>query len=1102
MTRPIRNLAIMASAGTGKTFRLAMRYLTLLKLGVEPDEIVAMTFTNKAAGEIFDKIIQEILVLSGDPERLREQIRTGMLPPGTTPEDLFVILQKILCSPKKLQISTFDSFFFNIISAFPMECGIAGEITMLSEKDDEQRIRTLLSLIRDSDENERHVLLELVKQAGMNLEPYSIFAPAQKIVKNYYEAYLKFPEERLWIRLPELVPEIRPEDRMSDSELMKAKTLFQESADQAPKGKRFFDTLVHFAEAAVSFARNPVSPYLTPVETLAKTDPDWMSHAGSMEFPYGKGTIVLPGEILRTIQQIMRHLLAVEYERISNQNIARYHLIRRFDRQYGAQVRQNGNLTFKDIVFLLRPESDGTLALPFSDRTVLEERLDAVYHHYLIDEFQDTSDEQWRAISNLADEIFQPDPDRFRSFFYVGDIKQSIYQWRDGNPKLFGMLYKRYSDPGFADSSLERQTMELSYRSSVPVIETVNRVFEHPELVANKAVRQAMEKMAFKRHSSSSSAARQPGFAALIACSAEEMNTVPAESVFSLLESIDPFAPGRSCTVGILTRSNEFARSMAEQFREFAAKRGRSGEFAISVEGVLLLNASMVFTVFRNLLEMALHPGDQMARGFLSMVRIAEEDKFLFELPGLLGGEGGSFPSWADRISASLRASVAADGFRCVLERFLALFRTLLADFDMQRMMMALDAAAAFDASGKRDIAEFLHSLDCMEAKSSSIRKTVQFMTIYKSKGLDFDLVIVPELYTNNGIDTGSRELIVKKDAAFRPEWVTHAPRKAFLPFFPAVAEADAVLNEDSTYENCCLLYVAMTRARHALYLMIPDEKGGGNSFRYPDLLRATLEETPDPEHVQWLSSVPSEQKMTLLYSVGDPRWLEKKSSGADSRAPFLIRAEERLFALEAGYLAQRDLPVQPPEQSVALSPSVAGEKGKEGAPATFSAGEGAAMGSLIHALFAKVEFLDDCDPEQLLSEYLGEVAARTTPEERRSIAALFRHALSSPGAALLRRPADGGRVEVWREKHFSVRMNGELVSGVFDRVVIFRNEAGCPVRIQLVDYKSDASDDPELYRNLYAGQLEMYADVLTCFFHLPVERVIFMIRSGKSLIL
>ena len=146
---PIPNLAIMASAGTGKTFSLAMRYLSLLKLGVEPDEIVAMTFTNKAAGEIFDKIIQEILAMSSDPAMLEERTLNGMLPPDTTADDLFRILRKILCSPKKLQISTLDSFFFNIISAFPMECGIAGEISMLSEQDDEQRIRTLLTLIRD-----------------------------------------------------------------------------------------------------------------------------------------------------------------------------------------------------------------------------------------------------------------------------------------------------------------------------------------------------------------------------------------------------------------------------------------------------------------------------------------------------------------------------------------------------------------------------------------------------------------------------------------------------------------------------------------------------------------------------------------------------------------------------------------------------------------------------------------------------------------------------------------------------------------------------------------------------------------------------------------
>ncbi len=1100
MNHPIPNLAIMASAGTGKTFRLAMRYLTLLKLGVEPGEIVAMTFTNKAAGEIFDKIIQEILALTGRPDVLKQRIEDGMLPADMTDNDLFLILRKILCSPKKLQISTLDSFFFNIISAFPMECGIAGEISMLNEEDDEERVRILLTMIRDSDEEERRILLELVKQAGMNQEPYSIFAPAKEIVKEYYEAYLKFPDEAFWNRISELAPDIRPEDRMSDAELKKAELLFRDAADNAPEGARFFRTLETFAREAAEFARTPIEPYLTPVKNLVKADPDWIRAESAVEIPYNRKTVVLSGQCLHAAQRIMRHLLAVEYGKIADQNSARYHLVRRFDRLYGASVRQNGKLTFKDIVFLLRPPEGGFAALPFSDRVVLEERLDSSCNHYLIDEFQDTSDEQWRAISNLVDEIFQPGQDRFRSFFYVGDIKQSIYQWRAGNPELFGMLYSRYSDPGYADARLERTSLECSFRSSLPVIEAVNRVFLHPERLENAAVRRAMEKMAFKRHTSSRSAAAQPGFSALISCASGVAGKVPAESVFALLESMDPFAAGRECTVGILTRGNNCAREMAEQFRTIAAERGKSGEFAISVEGALLLNSSMVFTVFRNLLAMALHPGDKMARGFLSMLRFAGEERFLHEHPGLYGEPGLPFDVWADRISAAIRSSIAADGFRVFLERFHALFRASLADFDARRMALGADAAAAFDASGKRDIAEFLHTLDCMEAKSSSIRKTVQFMTIHKSKGLDFDIVILPELYSRTGIDSGRpRNLIVKKDAQFRPEWVTHPPRKAFLPFFPAIAEAEAILSDAETYEKCCLLYVAMTRARHALYLMIPEEKTGGSAFRYPDLLRSTLEGEVSPAHAEWLKSVPSEQAMTLLYSSGDPYWTEKKGIHADSRAPVLIRAEKELAVLMDGYAAHRMMPVIPPVRPIALRPS---DSENDAAARKFSAaGEGAEMGTLLHALFARVEFLDECDPERLLAEYLQEISPRTDQREREELSVLFRRAVSTPDARLLNRP-ETPRAEVWREKNFSVRRNGELLSCTFDRVVIACDEQGTPLRVQLVDYKSDRQEDPDYYRTLYSGQIERYAAVLESLFHLPVERVIFLIRSGKKLIL
>ena len=214
------NLAIMASAGTGKTYSLAMRYITLLKLGVKPEEIVAMTFTNKAAGEIFDKIIQEILKMIASPAQLRSVIDAGSLPENTTREELFTILRKILCAPKKLQISTLDSFFFNIINAFPFECGIAGEITMLPENDDEQRVDALLRLIRSSSDKQRKILLELLKLSSLNTEPYSIFAPTRELIQKSYGEYLKYPEEELWYNTALLDPETDDSDLLTDDDLL------------------------------------------------------------------------------------------------------------------------------------------------------------------------------------------------------------------------------------------------------------------------------------------------------------------------------------------------------------------------------------------------------------------------------------------------------------------------------------------------------------------------------------------------------------------------------------------------------------------------------------------------------------------------------------------------------------------------------------------------------------------------------------------------------------------------------------------------------------------------------------------------------------------
>ena len=106
-------------------------------------------------------------------------------------------------------------------------------------------------------------------------------------------------------------------------------------------------------------------------------------------------------------------------------------------------------LSFNDAQYLLTANKSAGSGLVITrdvdaqDRLYIDYRLDCQLDHWLLDEFQDTSDLQWAVLHNLLDEILQDDSGR-RSLFYVGDVKQSIYRWRGGNPRLFGAILDHY----------------------------------------------------------------------------------------------------------------------------------------------------------------------------------------------------------------------------------------------------------------------------------------------------------------------------------------------------------------------------------------------------------------------------------------------------------------------------------------------------------------------------------------------------------------------------------------------------------------------------------------------------------------------------------
>ena len=160
---------------------------------------------------------------------------------------------------------------------------------------------------------------------------------------------------------------------------------------------------------------------------------------------------------------------------------------------------------------------------------------------------------------------------------------------------------------------------------------------------------------------------------------------------------------------------------------------------------------------------------------------------------------------------------------------------------------------------------------------------------------------------------------------------------------------------------------------------------------------------------------------------------------------------------------------------------------------------DGAEFGTHLHELMSRIGYLDECDTEQLLSEYLA--SSGVSEEMTEDFASVFRNAVASPdAAALLSRPGD--HAELWCEKKFAIRMNEKLINCVFDRVDVIRDPDGSVRKVRIVDYKSDNSDDPEYFRTNYGEQLAVYAEVLQRLFGIVPEKNIFILRSGKTLLL
>ncbi|MBE6376203.1 MAG: hypothetical protein E7043_03265 [Lentisphaerae bacterium] len=1083
---------ITASAGTGKTYSLASRFIRLLEFGADPASIMAITFTKKASGEIFDRIVRRICDIANRPH-----IPANACYQISRPEIISIIRKLLGPNDRELQISTIDSFFMRLLKAYAPELGIWGSINMIDEGDNRFTRKTLRSWIRSiHDQEELDTLRELIKDANAS-EQRNFFVTMQSLVEKVYSFYMldltKAPDGTF----PQLeVAPWHPEkkDVMSPEECRKAIDAWRDFAASIT------DETTYFSNKTIAKSRRILAARLLVLaESLEKSSrgflfgklpeevrdlinavndhnlPCWCDDMDDAFLAYNR-FIEFPPETAALLRKTVRHIRALSYLQMRQKNRAVFTLMSKFDDIYTRQVRNAGYLTFADLPCLLRtmdPENR-ELMLGSADHS-MEMRLDARIDHYMFDEFQDTSDVQFMAFDPLLRELFSSKSEnRFRSFFCVGDIKQSIYQWRGGNPELFNYVKRLLRPLGEELGYDPEDSLSLSYRSSQVVLDTVNAVFA-PYSGDAPHFSDVLKMMKFIPHGS---AGNLPGHAAVLNIPPEGntgQNIQGKAGIISrMLDDIEPLR--RGITVGILVQTNKVAREFAKELRKIS-------QLPISVEGRITPVESMIFNVFKELLILAEHPGDREAAGFLEAVTFSSPHKNARPL-GLAGlaavlGFDPDIP-----LDTSLRQELFDGGIGALAERFYNAFGNDINDFDRRHMEILRHLADKFTGTPE----EFIQQAEHSGESGSSLNNTIQIMTCHKSKGLEFDVVFLPDTGNHrggNGVQlTPDSEVVNFQHAEYNdgvpiPQWISYLPPDAINTTIPPFRQNNERRALNQAFEKSCNLYVAMTRAKYALYMILSCGKTA--SALAPDLL---LKERLSPFGGQaadrefyrdlFYSPCTAEEEnlpVQLLYSHGDRNWFGKEFGFYRNQE----KQDHRIFYLPEFIPAESDAlhPVSAVNHSVHNSENISifdretDDSGKN-------------TGTQIHQLLETLKFIPaDFVPEKFCPP--------GTPEAVRKI---FCKALQSdsPIRQIFIQPAL--QSEIWLERQFIVRnRQKKLICGTFDRVEIIKNEKGDASSATIFDYKSDRLNKKEDFA-IYYPQLQIYREALSILLNLPEEKI------------
>ncbi len=716
-------LVINASAGSGKTYQLTLRYLSLLFLGAHPSKILAVTFTKKAAKEMRERIAHTLMKLANGEisaqEHLYKEIQSVYN--GDIKKRSEILLAQFLSSNNK--ISTIDSFVHQILRKFCFYAGVRHDFELYSVDKAELK-KKFLDVLGDESERFAHYLIgkneTIDKIIGLFASLYEEESDLKKIKKEF-EGF------------------DRAEFFAASKRFLTSANLFYEFLSSAKPQKfppRFFASVSEFLKTS-SFEK-----LITERESLS-------AH---------RDYKALSNEQSEALFASLKRCFA-EYLELSAKDTIAF-LLHGFDKYKKAKEglnREKNALGFDDIAKIVKE----LLEEEKVDSDFLYFRLDGEIDHILIDEFQDTSILQFRIIRPLLDEILSGIGAReFKSFFLVGDPKQSIYRFRGAAAGMFENA-TRYIKAK-AEDRYNEMFLDTNYRSAKIPVAFVNDTFK------------PLYGDIFKTQNSASD---KNGFVDVLSVDADALLRAVAEKIREFLDG-----GARESDITILGYTNDDIEEIASFLENVGIKTQKESSKTLAAdEGVAAVMAFLEFLALRRLGKDA-----RLAElNFLALTKSTKED---FEL----------LTSKLLHISSPSKI----------------VFETI--DFfalSSPNTVKLIEIAALYD-----DLYLFLSSKAVENQQKISIRSGgVNLMTVHKSKGLEFEYCIVCDTLKKRDNSKMLPILTTHKNFALSKLIVTSKSAKLMLPDVKAaMEEEEAMSRTDLQNAN----YVAMTRAKNGMCII------------------------------------------------------------------------------------------------------------------------------------------------------------------------------------------------------------------------------------------------------------------------------------------